>query len=39
MRLLDHENIIKLHEVYEDDQNYYLVIDYLKGFLFILFLK
>jgi len=31
MRKLDHPNIIKLHEVYEGDQKYYMVLDYLAG--------
>ena len=31
MRRLDYENVIKLHEVYEDSENVYLIIDYLEG--------
>ena len=31
MQLLKHDNIVKLHEVYEDKNFIYLVMDYLKG--------
>ncbi|OMJ67933.1 hypothetical protein SteCoe_34771 [Stentor coeruleus] len=31
LKMLDHPNIIKLHEFFEDDSNYYLVTDYLSG--------
>jgi serine/threonine protein kinase len=31
MRHLDHENVIKLHEVFEGEQHIYLVMDLLKG--------
>lgn len=29
MRKLDHKNVLQLHEVFEDDNNVYLVVDYL----------
>jgi len=28
---MDHQNIVKLYEVYEDDENFYLIMDLLKG--------
>lgn len=28
---MDHQNIVKLYEAYEDDDNFYLIMDYLKG--------
>ena len=28
---MDHQNIVKLYEVYEDDVNFYLIMDLLKG--------
>lgn len=28
---MDHQNIVKLYEVYEDDESFYLVMDLLKG--------
>ena len=28
---MDHQNIVKLYEVYEDDVNFYLITDLLKG--------
>ncbi len=31
MRKLDHENIIKLHEVYESRNNVHLVLEHLSG--------
>ncbi|CAD8082659.1 unnamed protein product [Paramecium primaurelia] len=31
MRKLDHKNVLQLHEVFEDDNNVYLVVDYLQG--------
>lgn len=31
MRMLNHENIIKLHEVYEDEKKVYLILDLLEG--------
>ena len=31
LKRLDHENIVKLHDHYEDGQNFYLVFDLLKG--------
>ena len=31
LRDLNHQYIIKLHEVYEDDNYVYLVMDYLQG--------
>ena len=31
MEALDHENIVKLYEVYECDVNFYLIMDLLKG--------
>jgi len=31
MRVLDHENIIKLHEVYETEKSIYLVLDLIQG--------
>eukprot|EP01084_Bolivina_argentea_P026346 48986_1 len=31
MRSLDHDNIVQLHEVYEDRNYIYLVMDYLSG--------
>ncbi|CAD8094926.1 unnamed protein product [Paramecium sonneborni] len=31
MRKLDHKNVLHLHEVFEDDNYVYLVIDYLEG--------
>lgn len=31
MRMLNHENIIKLHEVYEDEKKVYLILDILEG--------
>lgn len=31
MRALDHENIIKLFEVYESEQNVHLILEYLQG--------
>ncbi|CAD8100157.1 unnamed protein product [Paramecium sonneborni] len=31
MRKLDNKNVLQLHEVFEDDDNVYLVIDYLQG--------
>lgn len=31
MRMLHHENIIKLHEVYEDEKKVYLILDLLEG--------
>jgi calcium-dependent protein kinase len=31
LKMIDHPNIIKLYEFFEDDSNYYLVTDYLSG--------
>ncbi|OMJ95641.1 hypothetical protein SteCoe_887 [Stentor coeruleus] len=31
LKMLDHPNIIKLYEFFEDDNSYYLVTDYLSG--------
>lgn len=31
MKELDHKNLITLHEVYEGQNNIYLVLDLLKG--------
>ena len=31
LRKLEHENIIKLHEVYESQKNIHLVLEYLHG--------
>jgi calcium-dependent protein kinase len=31
LKVLDHPNILKLYEFFEDDRNYYLVTDYLSG--------
>jgi calcium-dependent protein kinase len=31
MEQMDHQNIVKLYEVYEDDTNFYLIMDYLRG--------
>ncbi|CAD8082377.1 unnamed protein product [Paramecium sonneborni] len=31
MRKLQHENVIQLHEVFEDHERIYLIIDYLQG--------
>lgn len=28
---MDHQNIVKLYEAYEDEENFYLIMDYLKG--------
>ena len=28
---MDHRNVVKLYEVYEDDTNFYLITDLLKG--------
>jgi serine/threonine protein kinase len=28
---MDHFNIVKLYEVYEDDKNFYLIMDLIKG--------
>ena len=28
---MDHKNVIKLHEVYQDELNFYLVLDYVNG--------
>jgi serine/threonine protein kinase len=28
---MDHQNIVKLYEVYEDEINFYLIMDLLKG--------
>ena len=30
-KLFDHPNIVKFHEVYEDSENFHLVIEYLSG--------
>jgi len=27
----DHPNILKIHEFYEDEYNFYIVMDYLQG--------
>lgn len=31
MRKLNHNGVIKLHEVFEDEINIYFVLDYLEG--------
>lgn len=31
MRLLNHRNVISLHEVYETDHSYYMIIEMLEG--------
>ena len=31
LRRLDHPNILKLYEVFEDDRKYYLITEYCKG--------
>lgn len=31
MRVLDHPNVIKLHEVYETDNSLYMVLELLRG--------
>ena len=31
LRLLDHPNIIRLHEFYQDDKNYYIITEYCDG--------
>lgn len=31
MMKLDHPNLIKLHEVYQGDSTFYLILDYLGG--------
>lgn len=31
MRMLNHKNIIKLHEVFEDGNKVYLILDLLEG--------
>jgi serine/threonine protein kinase len=28
---MDHQNIVKLYEVFEDDVNFYLIMDLLRG--------
>jgi serine/threonine protein kinase len=28
---MEHKNVIKLHEVYQDEANFYLVLDYVNG--------
>lgn len=30
LRNLDHPNIVKLYELFEDDKNYYLVTEYVE---------
>ena len=31
LRKLDHPNIVKLYELYEDNENYYLITEYCGG--------
>ena len=31
MQLLNHQNVIKLYEVYEGGNTFYMIIDYLEG--------
>ena len=31
LRSLDHPNVIKLHEYYQDEQNYYIIMEYCGG--------
>lgn len=31
MAALDHENIVKMEEVYEGETTFYLILEYLKG--------
>lgn len=31
MSLLEHDQIVKLEEVYEGDNTFYLILEYLKG--------
>ena len=31
MKLIDHPNIVKLHEIYEDEKYLYFVMEHLKG--------
>jgi len=39
MRQLDHDNIIKLYEVYEGEKSVYLVLDYVQGGELFTFIK
>ena len=39
MRILDHPNAIKCYEMFEGDQNVYLVLEYLKGGELFTFIK
>jgi calcium-dependent protein kinase len=31
LKMLDHPNIVKLYEIYEDPKNIYMVTEYLEG--------
>ena len=31
LKKIDHPNILKLYEIFEDSKNYYLVTEYCKG--------
>lgn len=31
LKQLDHPNIVKIYEYYQDDQNVYIIMEYLKG--------
>ena len=31
MRNLDHKNLIKLYEIFEGDDSFYLIMEYMKG--------
>lgn len=37
MRKLDHPNIVKIVEFFEDDQNFYIVSEFCKGGLYFQF--
>lgn len=31
LKMLDHPNIVKIYEYFQDDQNVYIIMEYLKG--------
>ena len=38
LKTLDHPNILKLYELFQDEEHYYLITELMKSFKFFIFL-